>query len=149
VFRTSKQDSNAVSIFVKSYSELRRLKTFEERFEYLSLKGIVGANTFGFDRWLNQDFYASREWHDVRSQVILRDEGCDLGVPGYEILTRLLVHHMNPVTVQDLAVGSWWILDPEYLITTSKRTHNAIHYGDSKLLAKPFVDRQPGDTRLW
>lgn len=134
---------------IRSYSELRRLETFEERFQYLSLRGIVGANTFGFDRWVNQQFYTSREWHSVREQVIIRDEGCDLGIVGYEIEARLLIHHMNPVLPSDIENGESWILDSEFLITTTHRTHNAIHYGDESLLRKPFAPRTPGDTKLW
>jgi len=133
----------------RKYSELRRLTTFEERFEYLSLLGAVGEATFGFDRWINQRFYRSREWQQVRDVVVLRDEACDLGIQGYEIRSRLLVHHMNPIVPDDLARGEQWVLDPEYLITTTHRTHNAIHYGDQSLLPRPFVERRPGDTRLW
>lgn len=133
----------------RTYSELRRLPTFEERFAYLSLKGEVGAATFGFDRWVNQQFYRSREWKQVRDQVIFRDNACDLGVPGYDIHSQLLVHHMNPIAPEDLARGEQWVLDPEYLITTTHRTHNAIHYGDDSLLVKPPVERRPGDTKLW
>jgi len=133
----------------RTYSELRRLETFEERFEYLSLKGQVGEATFGFDRWINQRFYRSREWQHVRDQVIVRDNGCDLGVPGYEIHAQLMVHHMNPVSPEDLRNGETWILDPQYLITTTHRTHNAIHYGDDSLLVKPPVERRVGDTTLW
>lgn len=134
---------------LRTYSELRRIEGFEERFEYLSLRGHVGQATFGFDRWINQQFYRSREWRRVRDFVVLRDNGCDLGVPGRDIHSQLVVHHMNPVTVEDFEGGSDWILDPEFLITTTHRTHNAIHYGDDSLLAKPFVERRPGDTRLW
>lgn len=133
----------------RRYSELRRLETFEERFEYLDLRGQVGEATFGHNRWINQRFYASLEWKHVRDQVILRDMGCDLGVPGYEIHFGLLVHHMNPVTMEDIGRRRSWILNPEYLITTSKRTHNAIHYGDESLIPRPVVARQPGDTKLW
>jgi hypothetical protein len=133
----------------RSYSELRRLATFEERFDYLSLKGEVGRATFGFDRWLNQRFYRSWEWQHVRNLVIYRDNGCDLGIPGYEIHAQLMVHHMNPVTPEDLQKGEEWILDPEYLITTTHRTHNAIHYGDQTLIRRGPVERRPGDTRLW
>lgn len=135
----------------RTYSELRRLPTFEERFAYLDLRGQVGEATFGFDRWINQQFYQSREWRDVRAEVIARDEACDLGIPGYEIRGRgiLLVHHMNPVTPEDLKNGATWILDPQYLITTTRRTHNAIHYGDDSLLPRGPVERRPGDTRLW
>lgn len=133
----------------RTYSELRRLQTFEERFDYLSLKGEVGQATFGFDRWVNQRFYHSREWIYVRDIVVLRDDACDLGVPGYEIYRGLLVHHMNPILPDDLARGEEWVLDPEYLITTTHRTHNAIHYGDPSLISRPPVQRRPGDTRLW
>lgn len=133
----------------RRYSELRRLETFEERFDYLNLAGQVGTATFGFDRWINQRFYTSPQWRNVRNVVILRDNGCDLGIPGYEIPFGVLIHHMNPMTVEDIEEGADWILNPEFLITTSKRTHNAIHYGDESLLAKPPVERRPGDTRLW
>lgn len=133
----------------RCYSELRRIPTFEERFEYLNLVGQVGEATFGHARWLNQRFYTSWGWRQVRDRVILRDNGCDLGVPGHEIRLNLLVHHMNPVTMEDLVQGREWILDPEFLICVSKRTHNAIHYGDESLLPRPVVDRRPGDTKLW
>jgi hypothetical protein len=134
----------------RTYSELRQLTTFEDRFDYLSMAGEVGAATFGFDRWVNQNFYRSREWKQARSAVILRDNGCDLGIPGREIYRELLVHHMNPVTPEDLIRGEEWVLDLEYLITTTHRTHNAIHYGDRSLLARAApVERRPGDTKLW
>lgn len=135
--------------FIKTYSELRRIDTFEERFEYLKLGGTVGHSTFGFDRYLNQAFYTSREWKDIRRNVILRDNGCDLGIPGYEINGALLIHHINPMKVDDVVHREEWILDPEFLITTTQNTHNAIHYGDSSLLRTKFVERKPGDTRLW
>ena len=134
---------------IRSYNELSWLRTFEERFEYLSLKGIVGQDTFGFDRWINQHFYRSWEWKSVRYKVISRDNGCDLGIPGYEIFTGLLVHHMNPLSVDDIQHGEDWIIDPNFLITTSLQTHNAIHYGDESLLPRGPVERKPGDTRLW
>lgn len=133
----------------RSYSELRRFTTFEERFAYLSLRGEVGRATFGFDRWINQQFYRSREWKQVRDYVIVRDEGCDLGIPGYDIHARLLVHHMNPIVPDDLVQGEEGVLDPEYLITTTHRTHNAIHYGDESLIRRAPVERRPGDTKLW
>jgi hypothetical protein len=133
----------------RSYSELRRIETFEERFAYLSLRGEVGRATFGFDRWINQQFYTSRSWRHTREIVILRDGACDLGVPGYDIHAGLLVHHMNPITPEDIVEGGEWIIDPEFLITTTHRTHNAIHYGDDSLLVKPPTERRPGDTRLW
>lgn len=133
----------------RSYSELRRFTTFEERFAYLSLRGEVGRATFGFDRWINQHFYRSREWQQVRDHVIVRDEGCDLGIPGYNIHSRLLVHHMNPIVPDDLVRREGWVLDPEYLITTTHRTHNAIHYGEESLIRRAPVERRPGDTKLW
>lgn len=123
--------------------------TFEERFEYLVLGGEVGEATFGFDRWINQEFYRSYEWRHARDQVILRDNGCDLGHPDHEFAGTLLVHHMNPITPEDIDSGSPLLLDPQFLITTTHRTHNAIHYGDNSLLVKPPVQRRPGDTKLW
>lgn len=134
---------------IRSYSELCRLRTFEDRFDYLSLEGVVGQSTFGFDRWINQAFYRSRQWKEVREKVIIRDDGCDLGIQGYEIYSDLLVHHMNPLSAEDITDGESWILDPEFLITTSMQTHNAIHYGDERLLPRGPIIRQPGDTRLW
>jgi hypothetical protein len=134
---------------IRTYQELRRFETLEERFEYLALRGEVGASTFGFDRWMNQAFYTSYEWKNVRHAVIARDEGMDLGVPGYEIFDRPIIHHMNPMTVEDVERGGSEIIDPEFLITTTLRTHNAIHYGDKSLLPKPPVERRPGDTKLW
>lgn len=134
---------------IRTYSELRHFDTLEERYEYLALRGEVGASTFGFDRFMNQAFYTSYEWRNIRSHVIARDEGLDLGVPGYEIFDRPIIHHMNPMTVEDVERGGAEIIDPEFLITTSHRTHNAIHYGDKSLLAKPPVERRPGDTKLW
>lgn len=134
---------------VRTYSELRRLETFQERFDYLVLRGVVGEATFGFDRWMNQDFYRSKEWSLTRRDVIARDLGCDLGVEGYEVHDRLYIHHLNPMTIADLREGDPSVLDPEYLIATTHRTHNAIHYGDAKLLRQPFVERRVGDTKLW
>lgn len=136
-------------MIAKSYSELRRLRTFEERFEYLKLGGGVGQETFGFDRWINQQFYLSREWQDARQYVILRDEGCDLGIPGYEIHVGPLIHHMNPMTADDIKHQADWILDPEFLITTTHPTHNAIHYGTNVLVPKVVLERSPRDTKLW
>jgi hypothetical protein len=134
---------------IRTYTELCYLDTFEERFDYLVVRGIVGEATFGHNRWLNQRFYHSYEWRHVRDYVVARDLGCDLGVPGYEIYSDLLVHHMNPMVLEDLEIGRDNALDPEFLITTSKRTHNALHYGDASLLPQPVISRQPGDTRLW
>lgn len=133
----------------RSYSELRRLETFDERFEYLKLGGDVGRSTFGFDRYINQKFYSTYEWKRARREVILRDNSCDLGIPGYEIHTGLLIHHLNPIVVDDIIHGEEWILDPEFLITTTQRTHNAIHFGDDKQLPKVVIERKPHDTRLW
>jgi hypothetical protein len=134
---------------IRTYSELRRLETFEERYFYLRLQGVLGESTFGFDRWINQHFYKSREWKSVRERVIVRDNGCDLGIPGFEIYSGLLVHHMNPISLEDIEHGADWILDSNYLITTSLRTHNAIHYGDESLLPRGPVERKSGDTKLW
>lgn len=134
---------------IRSYSELAQIPTFEERYRYLALRGRVGEATFGFDRHMNQMFYTSRQWKQVRHYVIARDNGCDLGIDGYEIHSRLYIHHMNPMQVSDIVHGEDSILDPEYLITTTHQTHNAIHYGDEKQLPRQFVDRRSGDTKLW
>lgn len=132
-----------------TYTELKKRDAFLSRFRYAVLDGEIGVATFGYDRYLNQAFYTSREWKSIRDEVIIRDQGCDLGVPGYEIHDRVLVHHMNPITVQDLTEFNEDILNPEYLITVSTRTHNAIHFSDERQLPEPFVDRRPGDTKLW
>jgi hypothetical protein len=136
---------------IRTYSDLSRITSFEDRFHYLQLKGSVGESTFGFERYLNQQFYRSRQWKLIRNEVIARDEARDLGVPTFEIYEarNIIVHHMNPMRSEDLESGEGHILDPEFLISTTLRTHNAIHYGDASLLAKPFVERRPGDTRLW
>lgn len=128
---------------------MAQIDSYEDRFEYLKLGGSVGHATFGFDRWINQTFYRSREWKSARRDVILRDNGLDLGCSGYEIHNAPLVHHMNPISVDDIAHGAEWIFNPEYLITTTQKTHNAIHYGDRSLLRQPPVERRPGDTKLW
>lgn len=135
--------------WIRRYSELIQLPTFEDRFEYLRLNGGVGRATFGFDRYVNQHFYASREWQDVRNHVVVRDNGCDLAVPGFEIHVELLIHHMSPMELRDITGHEDWILDPEYLITTKHSTHNAIHYGTKNLGPKVVTTRTPGDTRLW
>ena len=134
---------------IRSYSELRRLDTFEERYRYLALRGSVGRSTFGFDRHINQRFYTSRQWRQLRNDVIVRDMGSDLGVDGYEIHSKILIHHMNPISVDDIMHGDPDILNPEFLITTTNQTHNAIHYGDERQLPRPFVGRSRGDTKLW
>lgn len=133
----------------RTYSDLIQIPTFEDRFEYLKMEGDVGRATFGFDRYLNQKFYSSREWDDVRNHVIYRDNGCDLAFPGFEIHYGILIHHMNPISPEDIKNHEDWILDPEFLITTTHRTHNAIHYGAASPFPKVVVQRQPGDTRLW
>jgi hypothetical protein len=134
---------------IRSWHELRRLPTFKERYDYLQARSVVGMATFGFERWLNQAFYTSTQWRHVRVEVIARDRGCDLGIEGYEIYDRIIIHHMNPITVHQVESGDPAILDPEFLITVTHETHNAIHFGDEKLLAKPLVERRPGDTKLW
>lgn len=133
----------------RRYSQLRKLETFEERFNYLKLYGEVGAAIFGEERWLNQLLYQSLEWRRVRNRVIRRDRGLDLGIPGYEIADKAVVHHMNPVSIQDLEEFNPDVLNPEYLITVSAGTHRAIHYGDANQVPRLPTDRQPGDTRLW
>jgi hypothetical protein len=134
---------------IRRYSELRDLLTFEERFEYLKLNGAVGRSTFGFDRYINQRFYTSYEWKEARRLVILRDNGCDLGILGYEIYSSILIHHINPIEMDDIVHGEEWIFDPEYLITTTQATHNALHFGSEKLLPKVVLSRNRNDTKLW
>lgn len=134
---------------IRSYSELRKLKTFEERFEYLRLRGTVSDPTFGSRRFLNQDFYRTKEWRNIRKKVILRDCACDLGIDGRDIYDRIYIHHMNPITIDDILDKRDEVLDPEFLICVSFNTHNAIHYGDESLLPKLPVERRPGDTILW
>lgn len=136
-------------MIVRTYSELRRFETIEERYRYLKLGGVVGRDTFGYDRWMNQDFYRSREWRNIRHHVIARDLGCDLGVEDHEIHDRVYVHHMNPIKPDDLIQGESGVIDPEFLISVTLRTHNAIHYGDETQLRQKFVERRPGDTKLW
>jgi hypothetical protein len=134
----------------RRYSELVRFPTFDERFAYLKMSGGVGRATFGFDRLVNQRFYKSREWLDIRNEVIVRDNGCDLGVEGYEIFEAPHIHHMNPMSLDNIRHHEEWILNPEFLILTSHKTHNAIHYGsDQDLYPKIVTSRKPGDTRLW
>lgn len=134
---------------IRCYSELSRLATFEERYAYLQLKGTVGAETFGFDRYINQVFYRSREWKAIRDSVIIRDDGCDLGVPGYEIHSRILIHHLNPISIEDIERRADILLNPEYLICTTHNTHNAIHYGDEELLIRAPIQRTKYDTCPW
>lgn len=134
---------------IRTYSELIKLKTFKDRFEYLKLDGIVGEETFGFDRYMNQIFYKSREWTSVRRAVIIRDNGCDLGVEGYEIHGKILIHHMNPINLSDIVHKTDELLNPDYLITTVLSTHNAIHYGDASLLPALPIERRANDTCSW
>lgn len=134
---------------IRTYSELIQLPTFEERFRYLKLDGLVGKDTFGFDRYLNQEFYRSKEWKEVRDFVIVRDNGCDLGMDGYEIAGRIYIHHMNPITVNDIVHSSDFLLNPNYLICVSHNTHNAVHYGDEDLLVTAPVERRKNDTCPW
>lgn len=135
---------------IKTYSELITLPTFEERYRYLKLDGVVGRETFGFDRYLNQEFYQrDREWKKIRDYVIIRDNGCDLGIEGREIRGKILIHHMNPITAEDIIRRSRWLLDPEYLICTIKNTHDAIHYGDEHILMKDPIERRKNDTCPW
>lgn len=133
---------------IRTYQEMMMFHTIEERFEYLKVGSQVGAETFGYERHLNQAFYRSPEWKRIRQQVIARDMGCDLGVEGYEIHDKVLIHHMNPITPEDIYHRNLDILDPKYLITTSHKTHNAIHYGSIQTLPR-VIERSPGDTTLW
>ena len=134
---------------IRTFSELSKLDTFSDRYEYLKIGGSVGKATFGGYRPLNQNFYRSAEWRRLRREVILRDLGCDLGVPGYDIYGKVYIHHMNPVDVDDLVHATEYLLDPEYLITVSFGTHQAIHYGSFDLIDRELVDRRPNDTCPW
>lgn len=134
---------------IRTYSELSQIETFEDRYRYLRLRGVLGLKTFGFDRYMNQRFYRSEEWKSIRNHVITRDNGCDLGVPGYEIYSGLMIHHMNPISASEIQHGEESLIDPEFLITTSLQTHNAIHYGDEDLLPRGPIERKSGDTTLW
>jgi hypothetical protein len=134
---------------IRSYSELKQFNTFDERFEYLKLDSRLGEATFGTDRYINQSFYTSYEWKRARDQVILRDNGCDLGIPGYEINVDILIHHVNQMVLDDIIHGEEWIFDPEYLITTTKMTHNAIHFGAENPYPRTVLARNPNDTKLW
>jgi len=136
-------------MLIRTYTELIQLKTFEERYEYLRLGGIVGQDTFGFDRYLNQRFYRSPEWKQIRRDVIIRDEGRDLAMEGYELYKGIYVHHMNPITVKDLVDVTDWLLNPEYLVCVSKRTHDAIHFGDKSLLPELPKERTLNDMCPW
>lgn len=135
---------------IRTFNELRSLKTFEERFDYLQLHGKVGLDTFGFDRIFNQMFYRSKEWKRMRDEIIIRDLGRDLGIEGREILYgKIVIHHMNPISIKDIEESTEFLLNPNYLITTTPNTHRAIHYGDKSLLALDPVERRPNDTCPW
>ena len=133
----------------KSYLELITIPTFEERFEYLKLDGAVGKETFGYDRYLNQAFYSSKEWKDFRKRIIIRDNGCDLAFDGYEINGKILIHHLNPITINDIIECRPVVFDKNNLVCVSHNTHNAIHYGDKDLLITGPIERSPNDTCLW
>ena len=138
-----------IQMIIRTYNELMLLPTFEERFEYLKLSGRVGEETFGFDRWLNQKFYRSAEWKHLRDQVIIRDNGCDLGVEGREIYGKILIHHMNPISKKDILERTDLLLNPMYLISVTKQTHDAIHYSDNSILMKDPIVRSRNDTCPW
>lgn len=134
---------------IRTYTELMKLQTFEERFRYLKLVARVGEETFGFDRYLNQQFYHSQEWKSIRNEIIIRDNACDLGITGREMNKGIIIHHMNPITKDDLIHQSDFLLNPDYLICVSKKTHSAIHYGDESLLFDGLVERSKNDTCPW
>lgn len=136
-------------MMARSYSDVRQLRTFKERFDYLSLVGVVGDDTFGFDRYLNQNFYRSREWRQVRQRVIARDLGCDLGVEGFEIFGKIIVHHINPLEPDHIKHSDEALFDMNNLITVSHKTHNALHYGRMPEIPYSYTPRRPGDTKLW
>ena len=138
-----------IQMSIRAYSELITLPTFEERFRYLQLEGKVGEDTFGHDRYLNQMFYTSDEWRRIRRDVIVRDNGCDLGIQDREIHGLIIIHHMNPITVEDIINRSEFLLNPEYLISTVKNTHDAIHFSDERILITDPIERRPNDTCPW
>jgi hypothetical protein len=134
---------------IRNYSELSKLKSFKDRFDYLTLKGVIGEDTFGHDRYINQLLYKSKKWKDARDVVIIRDNGCDLGILGNEIFDTIIVHHMNPITIEDIENNIPELYDPEYLVAVSVRTHRAIHYADDSILKKDLVVRSKNDTTPW
>ena len=138
-----------MSKIIKTYSELITFPTFKERYDYLRLGGLVGEDTFGFDRIFNQRFYRSAEWKRVRHEVIVRDNGCDLGIPDLHIVGPITIHHMNPISVKDIADATEFLLNPQYLICVSQETHNALHFGSFARIDKTIVERKPGDTCPW
>lgn len=138
-----------MTMSIRTYSELITIPSFAERIKYLRLDGVVGQSTFGFDRYLNQIFYSSPQWRSIRNQIIIRDNGCDLAIPGYDIHSQIYIHHMNPITVKDLFDQTEYLLNPEYLICTSRVTHNAIHYGDETIALLAPNERKVNDTCPW
>lgn len=134
---------------IRSYTELSQISDYEARYRYLKLRGRVGDETFGFDRIFNQMFYRSGEWQLVRRDIIVRDFGCDMGVAGHEIGGRIVIHHMNPIDINDIRNSTEYLLNPEYLICVSENTHKAIHYGDESLIDHPLIERRPNDTCPW
>lgn len=134
---------------IRTYSELIAISTYEERFQYLKLDGVVGQETFGFDRYINQMFYNSGDWRSIRNEIIIRDNGCDLAMDDYEIKGSIYIHHMNPIMLEDIANATEFLLNPEYLICTAFRTHQAIHYGDANLLVTAPIERKRNDTCPW
>ena len=148
-FTEESQGEMMTRTIIRTYEDLIKIDSFEDRFEYLKLSGAVGEDTFGFDRWLNQIFYKSKEWRRVRDEVIVRDMGHDLAHEDYPIKGKVIIHHMNPIFLDDLVDRTEFLLDPNYLICTSHNTHNAIHFGDQNLLPKKPIERRPGDTKLW
>jgi hypothetical protein len=136
-------------ILKRTYSGMKSHLTFIERFNYLKLCGVVGESTFGCDRYLNQIFYTSKRWKNIRHEIIIRDDGCDLGIDGHQIHDTIYIHHINPITIKDIELDLDWIYDPEYLICSSYNTHQAIHFSDSNLLKKDYIERQPNDTCPW
>lgn len=134
---------------LRRYSELKRLRTFEERYEYLRIGGLIGESTFGFERYLNQQLYTSQRWRQLRNEIIIRDNGCDLGIEGRDIYDKIIIHHMNPLTRDQMQEPDESMFNPEYLICVSLNTHNAIHYGDASLLRKDYIPRRPNDTCPW
>lgn len=134
---------------IRTYSELITIPTYEERFEYLRLDGLVGEETFGFDRYLNQIFYNSGEWRSLRNNIIIRDNGCDLAMEDYDIKGRIYIHHMNPIAITDILTQSDFLLNPDFLVCTAFRTHQAVHYGDASLLMTAPIERKQNDTCPW
>lgn len=134
---------------IRCYNDLIQLKTFEERFQYLKINGKVGEETFGLDRYINQQLYKSQKWRSTRSRIIIRDDGCDLGIDGRQLDDYIVVHHMNPIALEDIEEERDIVFDPDYLICCSTRTHRAIHFGDENLLIRDPVIRRPNDTCLW